>query len=117
MNVKLDLLNFIHRFKVIVNVNFNYIIIGENDYVFVFNNYKTSGSIGQVVYHVESDTLTSLLDLFFSNYNDTFNYFLTNANGVEISQSNFTHALGSVSKRILGKEIRLNDIRRSLKFQ
>ena len=91
--------------------NFNYIIIGENAYVFVFNNYKTSGSIGQVVYHVENDTLTSLLDLFFSNYNDNFDYFLTNANGVEISQSNFTHALGSVSKRILGKEIRLNDIR------
>lgn len=94
---------------------YNYIIrLPNGNYDVIFNNYKTSKSLGQKRYSIENNTLNKLIENWLLNYNnnDKIQYFLTNANGRCLTQSNFTNALSSISKRVIKKELTNNSLRR-----
>jgi len=93
----------------------NYIIrLPNGNYDVIFNNYKTSKSLGQIRYSIDNNILNKLIENWFLNYNtnDKNDYFLTNANGKNLTQSNFTNALSSISKKIVKKELTNNSLRR-----
>ena len=93
---------------------YNYIIrLPNGKYDVIFNVYKTKKSIGQKRYSIENDLLNKLIENWTLNYaNKKSDFFLTNANGRNMTQSNFTNALSSISKRVVDKELTNNSLRR-----
>lgn len=81
-------------------------------YRFIFNTYKTAKYIGKVSHQVEDETLNKLLHKWLTKYNIKLDApFLQNANGKTFTQSNFTNAQNSITKKILDKELTTNDFR------
>ena len=81
-------------------------------YKFIFNTYKTAKYIGKVSHTVEDETLNKLLNKWLTKYNIKIDApFLQNANGKTFTQSNFTNAQNSITKKILDKELTTNDFR------
>jgi hypothetical protein len=90
----------------------NYIIRDrEGYYTFVFNKYKTSKTIGQIIYKPEEIVLHRLIAKYFANYTKNQRLFLVNTQGKNMSQTNLSNALTSVSSKLLGKTLTLNTIR------
>ena len=89
---------------------FNYLFDTGDAYSFVFNNYKTAKTSGQIVLPVSDPVLISILDKWTNDYNSSDN-FLTNANGKAMTQTNMSNALESGSKKLLGKLLRANSFR------
>ena len=92
-----------------LNKKYNYICLdGEDTWKFIFNDYKTSKYIGKVVLKVNNIILNKLITKWFNDYNIKKKDFLNNVNGKPISQTNFTNAQKSITKKILGKELTTN---------
>ena len=92
--------------------NHNYIIHeGDGKYTFVFNNYKTAKSVGQLKHKVENDILNQVIHHWFSNYNVKRKEFLTTADGKPMSQASASNALVYGSRRFLHKPTNLNTYR------
>lgn len=92
-----------------LNKKYNYISkVGDDKYKMVFNNYKTSKYIGKIEHTITNDNLNKLIDRWFSDYNKKKEWFITNANGKPISQTNFTNGQKSISKKVIGKELTTN---------
>jgi hypothetical protein len=90
----------------------NYIVYeGDGKYSFVFNNYKTAKTVGQIKHVVENDLLNQVIHRWFSNYNVKRKEFLMNGSGKPMSQSATTNALLNGSKRYLNRPISLNTYR------
>lgn len=89
----------------------NYITKIGDKYKFIFNDFKTSKYLGQVDYLIEDTKLNALINLWFDKYNNKKKYFLTNYNGEEIKQTNFSSGLKNISRGDLGKELNLNMLR------
>lgn len=95
-----------------LNKKFNYITKMENGkYKMIFNNYKTSKYIGKITHIIDNDNLNELINKWFSDYNKNKDFFITNVSGKPITQTNFTNAQKSISKKILQKELSTNDFR------
>ena len=94
---------------------FNYIYKdGDGDnYHFVFNNYKTSKYVGQVIIKVENDNLNKLIMKWFNDYNTNKKEFLINYNDGIVNQTNVTHNLNSITKQLFNKTLSVNDFRHS----
>lgn len=90
---------------------YNYIVKKNNNYVFIFNKYKTVKYLGQLIYEVKNDLLNKMIDKYFNEYNLYKKYFLINFTGKKMSQSNLTEALKSITRKIFKKEINLNMLR------
>ena len=93
------------------NKKWNYITKMDNGkYKMVFNQYKTAKTLGKIVHIIEDETLTRILNRYINNFviGDTL---FTNSNGTKITQANYTQAVQSVSKKILGKTLSINDFR------
>lgn len=96
--------------------SYNYLIrLAPNQYEVIFNNYKTKSTLGQVVYRIESNLLNKLIERWLNEYNwrPKNGYFMVNANGKTMEQSNFTHAIANFSNKLFGKELSNNSLRRS----
>lgn len=92
----------------------NYICKGRDGlYTFIFNKYKTAKSLGQVVYKPTDPILQRLIKKWYANYNKNHNLFLCNTQGKDMTQTNLTNAISSVTKKLLNKEMTLNIIRQS----
>ena len=90
----------------------NYILKGRDGlYTFVFNKYKTSKTIGQIIYKPEEIVLHRLISKYYANYTKNQRLFLVNSQGKNMSQTNLSNALTSVSSKLLGKTLTLNTIR------
>jgi len=89
----------------------NYITKIDNKYKFIFNDFKTSKYLGQIEYLIDNDKLNALINLWFNEYNTKAKNFLTNYNGDEIKQTNFSNGLKNISREVLGKELNLNMLR------
>jgi hypothetical protein len=91
---------------------YNYIYKDET-YHFVFNNYKTSKYVGQVVLKVDNEILNKLIDKWFNDYNTKGKEFLINYEGGNVNQTNMTHNLNSITKKLFNKSLSVNDFRHS----
>lgn len=92
---------------------YNYIYKESNNYHFVFNNYKTSKYVGQVIIKVENENLNKLIDKWFQDYNPKKKEFLINFNDGVVNQTNMTHNLNSITKKLFNKQLSVNDFRHS----
>ena len=97
-----------------LNKKFNYIVKKDNSYFLVFNQYKTAKVLGKVIYEIENEILTDLLDKYFLDYNkdDKNKFFMINASGKPMTQTNFTNAQSSITKKLFNKNITNNMFRR-----
>ena len=93
---------------------YNYIVKGrDGNYTFIFNKYKTSKTLGQIIYKPENLILQRILRKWFANYTKNNSLFLVNTKGHSMSQTNLTNALSSTSLKLIGKQMSLNTIRQS----
>lgn len=92
---------------------FNYIYKEKDNYHFVFNNYKTSKYVGQVIVKVENENLNKLIDKWFNDYNHSKKDFLINFNDGVVNQTNISHNLNSITKKLFNKTLSVNDFRHS----
>jgi hypothetical protein len=92
-----------------LNKKYNYITPIENGkWKMIFNNYKTSKYLGKIIHNIENPILNQLITKWFDEYNTNKKEFMVNVSGKPISQTNFTNAQKSISKKILGKELSTN---------
>lgn len=89
----------------------NYVTKIGDKYKFIFNDFKTNKYLGQVEYLIDDSKLNALISLWFNKYNKKQKYFLTNYNGEEIKQTNFSSGLKNISRENFGKELNLNMLR------
>ena len=93
---------------------YNYIVKGrDGNYTFIFNKYKTSKTLGQIIYKPENLILQRILRKWYANYTNNPSLFLVNTKGQSMSQTNLTNALSSTSLKLIGKQMSLNTIRQS----
>ena len=93
---------------------FNYIVKTADTYTLIFNQYKTSKILGKVKYEIQDETLNKLIDKYFDQYNnDSKNkYFMINVSGKPMSQTGFTNAQASITKKLFQKKLTNNMFRR-----
>ena len=96
-----------------LNKKFNYIYKNQDGkWVMVWNNYKTSKYIGKITHIIDNEILNKLIDKWLAEYNNKkTDIFLINYSGKSMTQTNFTNAQMSISKKILDKQLTTNDFR------
>jgi hypothetical protein len=99
-------------------LNNNYLVkTPNNEYIFVFNKYKTAHRLGQQITKIDSQLLTRLLNKYFNaeNLNNKPIVFLPKeANGrIELIQSDVTLSLGSITKKYYNKSFSVDMLRHS----
>jgi len=97
-----------------LNKKHNYIVKKDGKYSLVFNQYKTAKILGKVIYEIENEILTDLLDKYFEDYNkdEKNRFFMINASGKPMTQTNFTNSQASISKKLFNKKLTNNMFRR-----
>ena len=97
-----------------LNKKFNYIVKKDGKYSLVFNQYKTAKILGKVIYDIENEILTDLLNKYFEDYNkdEKNKYFMINVSGKPMTQTNFTNSQSSITKKLFKKKITNNMFRR-----
>ena len=91
---------------------YNY-IYKDGVYHFVYNNCKTAKTIGQVIVKVENENMNKLIDKWFQDYNFKKKEFLINIDGNSVNQTNVTHGLNSITKKLFNKSLSINNFRHS----
>ncbi len=93
---------------------FNYIVKTGDTFTLIFNQYKTSKVLGKVKYEIKDKTLNALIDRYFTQYNNNpkNRFFMINASGKPMTQTNFTNAQASITKKLFDKKITNNQFRR-----
>jgi small-conductance mechanosensitive channel len=94
--------------------NHNYIVKTGDSYTLIFNQYKTSKVLGKVKYEIKNEILNKLITKYLEdhNNNDKNKYFMINASGKQMSQTGFTNAQSSITKKLFNKQITNNMFRR-----
>jgi hypothetical protein len=96
----------------------NYLVKNtNNEYIFVFNKYKTAHKLGQQITKIDSQLLTRLLNKFFTdtNLNNKPIVFLakTPNSKIELSQSDVSLALATITKKHFEKSFSVDMLRHS----
>ena len=94
--------------------SYNYLVnIGDGKYMFIFNVYKTSKSVGQQKYIIENPILNKIIHNYLVNYLPTQKepVFLVNADASPMTQTGITNALKTTSKKLLDKALTGNSFR------
>lgn len=96
----------------------NYLVkTTNNQYIFVFNKYKTANKLGQQITKIDSQLLTRLLNKYFydKNLNNKPIVFLakTPNNKTELIQSDVSLALGTITKKHFDKSFSVDMMRHS----
>lgn len=99
-------------------LNNNYLIKNtNNEYIFVFNKYKTAHRLGQQITKIDSQLLTRLLNKYFNSehLNNKPMVFLpkTPNSKTELIQSDVSLALGTITKKHFGKSFSIDMLRHS----
>jgi hypothetical protein len=88
-----------------------------NQYIFVFNKYKTAHKLGQQISKIDSQLLTRLYNKYFNdpNLNNKPIVFLakTPNSKTELIQSDVTLALGAITKKYFNKSFSVDMLRHS----
>ena len=93
---------------------FNYIVKTGDTYTLIFNQYKTSKILGKVKYEIKDKILIDLIDKYLKDYNNNpkNRFFMINVSGKPMTQTNFTNAQSSITKKLFQKNITNNQFRR-----
>tara|TARA_E500000318_G_scaffold111859_1_gene132218 strand:- start:404 stop:1450 length:1047 start_codon:yes stop_codon:yes gene_type:complete len=93
---------------------FNYIVKTGDTYTLIFNQYKTSKVLGKVKYEIKDKVLNKLIDKYLEKFNNNpkNRFFMINASGKPMNQSNFTNAQSSITRKLFSKKITNNQFRR-----
>lgn len=93
---------------------FNYIVKTGDTYTLIFNQYKTSKVLGKVKYEIKDKVLNKLIDKYLDKFNNNpkNRFFMINASGKPMNQSNFTNAQSSITRKLFNKKITNNQFRR-----
>ncbi len=99
-------------------LNNNYLVkTTTNQYIFVFNKYKTAHRLGQQITKIDSQLLTRLLNKYFNaeNLNNKPVVFLAKIPNIktELIQSDVSLALGTITKKHFGKSFSIDMLRHS----
>lgn len=85
----------------------NYLLVNDGKFTFVFNKYKTSNSIGQVVLPVEDELLEELLEKYVETLKGKKPIF------IDRYQGSITAYLKTITKKIFGVPFSVNTFRHS----
>ncbi len=101
------------------NKKYNYLVIDEDKYSMIFNQYKTAKQLGEIKIKITDEIIIKLLeqyllerDLFnaLNKINNNYKLF-TNKHGEFLAQSQITNGLKKISKEICDKELSCNMFR------
>jgi len=96
-----------------LNDKYNYLVINNDSYEFIFNKYKTAKTLGKIKKKVNCEILKKLLDTYFEKYNTEKQIFLISSNKKPITQAGLMNCLKKITKKLFNKEFSVNLIRHS----
>lgn len=102
------------------DIQYNYLILKNGKYEIIFNNYKTATTYGKQIFKIDeykdTNELTNILNDYILNtklLNNDFLFSLKNNKNKVISQSNFSHLISNVFKKVYNIPISLRYLRMS----
>lgn len=91
--------------------NYNYIVVNNHTYTFIFNKYKTAKKYGKQIQFIDDEKINELLDYYFCFYLNNNKYFLENSKSKELNNSRLTEGLNSITKKLFDKKFSVDMIR------
>lgn len=98
------------------DIQYNYLILKNGKYEIIFNNYKTATTYGKQIFKIDDNELTNILNDYILNtklLNNDFLFSLKNNKNKVISQSNFSHLISNVFKKVYNIPISIRYLRMS----
>lgn len=98
------------------DIQYNYLILKNGKYEIIFNNYKTATTYGKQIFKIDDNELTNILNDYILNtklLNNDFLFSLKNNKNKVISQSNFSHLISNVFKKVYNIPISIRFLRMS----
>ena len=98
------------------DIQYNYLILKDGKYQIIFNNYKTATTYGKQIFKIDDNELTNILNDYILNtklLNNDFLFSLKTDKNKVISQSNFSHLISNVFKKVYNIPISIRFLRMS----
>jgi len=98
------------------DVKYNYLILKDGKYKIIFNNYKTASTYGRQIFKIDNIELTNILNEYINKSklsNGDFLFSLKTNKQKEISQSNFSHLISNIFKKVYNIPISIRFLRMS----
>lgn len=98
------------------NPLYNYLILNDGKYEIIFNNYKTASTYGRQIFNIDNIELTNILNEYINKSklsNGDFLFSLKTNKQKEISQSNFSHLISNIYKKVYNIPISIRFLRMS----
>ena len=98
------------------NPLYNYLILKDGKYEIIFNNYKTASTYGRQIFNIDNIELTNILNEYINKsklLNGDFLFSLKTNKKKEISQSNFSHLISNIYKKVYNIPISIRFLRMS----
>ena len=98
------------------DIQYNYLILKDGKYQIIFNNYKTATTYGRQIFKIDDNELTNILNDYILNtklLNNDFLFSLKTDKNKVISQSNFSHLISNVFKKVYNIPISIRFLRMS----
>jgi hypothetical protein len=98
------------------DVKYNYLILKDGKYKIIFNNYKTATTYGRQIFNIDNNELTNILNDYIIKsklLNGDFLFSLKTDKNKVISQSNYSHLISNVFKKVYNIPISIRYLRMS----
>lgn len=98
------------------DIQYNYLILKDGKYQIIFNNYKTATTYGRQIFKIDDNELTNILNDYILKsklLNGDFLFSLKTDKNKVISQSNFSHLISNVFKKVYNIPISIRFLRMS----
>jgi len=98
------------------DVKYNYLILKNGKYQIIFNNYKTATTYGRQIFNIDNNELTNILNDYIIKsrlLNGDFLFSLKTDKNKVISQSNYSHLISNVFKKVYNIPISIRYLRMS----
>ena len=98
------------------DIQYNYLILKNGKYEIIFNNYKTATTYGKQIFKIDDNELTNILNDYILKsklLNNDFLFSLKSNKNKVISQSNYSHLISNVFKKVYNIPISIRYLRMS----
>lgn len=98
------------------DVKYNYLILKDGKYKIIFNNYKTATTYGRQIFNIDNNELINILNDYIIKsklLNNDFLFSLKTDKNKVISQSNYSHLISNVFKKVYNIPISIRYLRMS----
>jgi hypothetical protein len=98
------------------DIQYNYLILKDGKYQIIFNNYKTATTYGKQIFKIDDNELTNILNDYILKsklLNNDFLFSLKTDKNKVISQSNYSHLISNVFKKVYNIPISVRFLRMS----